>query len=225
MFCRQLFLALNRSRPRRWLSTVQHDSSNILHDSQSGPDMQQPTHTQNDPSNILHDHPVIQQPTHSQNDSSNILQNPPGMQQPSHSQNESSNILQDPQSNPVIQQTTDTQNDSSIILNDPLSNPITQQPTNLNFTTQILAAINTGNVPSGFQIAAKMKSHGISPDISTYNALMQAVAKDGSSLLSWAILDDMSLVGVQPTVTTFTHLIDVIMTPFSLSSFSFDRHF
>ena len=65
-----------------------------------------------------------------------------------------------------------------------------------------------------FQIAAKMKSSGMSPDISTYNALMDVVAKDANSLLSWAILDDMLLLGIRPTVTTFTHLIDVITTLF-----------
>lgn len=199
MFCpRQLFRALHYSRPRRWLSAVQHDSSNILHDPQSHPVMQQPTLTQNDSSNTLHDPPVMQQSTHTQNDSSNILH--------------------DPQSNPVTQQPTLTQKDSSNILHDPLSNPVTQQPTHLTFTNQILTAVNGGNFPSGFQIAAKMKSQGISPDILTYNALMHAVAKDGNSLLSWAILDDMILFGIQPTVTTFTHLIDVIMSFFSLPS-------
>jgi pentatricopeptide repeat protein len=225
MFCtrRQLFRALNRCRPR-WQSTVQHDSSNILHDPQSNPLMQQATLTQNDSSSILHDpqsNPLMQQATLTQNDSSNILHDPQSNSviQPTLTQNDSSNILHDPESN------THTQNDSSNILPDPQSNPVIQQPTHLNYTMQIMAAINIGNYPSCFQVAAKMKSSGISPDISTYNALMNAVAKDGHALLSWAILDDMLLVGVKPTTTTFAHLIEVIMTPISLSSFSFDRHF
>jgi pentatricopeptide repeat protein len=139
MFCpRQLFRTLNRCRPRcrpRWLSTVQHDSSNVL--------QQQPTHT-------------------IQHDSSDI------MQQPAHSKK----------------------------------------------TLQIMAAANVGNFPTCFRIAAKMKASGLTPDISTYNALMSAAAQDGNAILSWAIFDDMLLIGIRPTISTFTHLIDVIMTPF-----------
>jgi pentatricopeptide repeat protein len=176
--------------------------------------MQQATHTQNDSSSILHDpqtNPLMQQATLTQNDSSNILhdsQSNPVMQ-PTLTQSDSSNILHDPDSN------THTQNDSSNILPDPQSNPIIQQPIHLNYTMQIMSAINVGNIPMCFQIAGKMKSSGISPDVSTYNGLINAVAKDGHSLLSWAILDDMLLVGVQPTTTTFTHLIEVIMPHFT----------
>ena len=138
MFCpRQLFRALNRCRPR-WLSTVQHDSSNTLHDPQLT---------------------IIQKLSHD------------------------------------------------------------------NYAMQMVTAANGGNLPVCFQIATRMKATRKSPDISTYNALMNAVARDAHSLLSWAILDDMLLLGIQPTVTTFTHLIDVIMTPFHFQSFSFDRHF
>jgi pentatricopeptide repeat protein len=166
--------------------------------------MQQPTPAQNDSSSILHDppNPVIQQPTHTQNDSPSDSQSNSDMQQSSHPQNASSKLLHDPESTSIM-----------------------QQPTHLNYTMQIMAAISSKNIPSCFQIAAKMKSYGIKPDISTYNALMDAIAKEGNSLLSWAIMDDMLLVGVQPTTTTFVHFIDVIMAPFSLPSFSFDRHF
>ena len=79
---------------------------------------------------------------------------------------------------------------------------------------QIMAAANSRSFAACFETAAKMKAAGITPDISTYNALMSAVARDPNSLFSWAVLDDMLLVGIQPTTTTFTHLMDVIMTPF-----------
>ena len=87
---------------------------------------------------------------------------------------------------------------------------------------QMMAAANAGNIALCFQIASRMKANGIAPDISTYNALMNAISQDpeANSLFSWAVLDDMLLVGVQPTTTTFAHLIDVIMY-LSLSSFSF----
>lgn len=211
MFCtrRQIFRALNRCRPR-WQSTVEHDSSNILHDPQPIPVMQQATHTQNESSNTLQD-----------------PQSNPVMEQPTHTQNGSSNILHDPESNPDMQQPTNSQNDSSNNLPDSQSNPIIEQPSHLKFTMQIMSAINSGRPSSCFQIAAKMKSLDKSPDISTYNGLMHAVAlaKDSNLILSWAVFDDMLLVGVKPTVTTFVHLIDVIMTPFSFSSLSFDWHF
>ena len=92
--------------------------------------------------------------------------------------------------------------------------PIIKPPTHTTLTMQIMAAANSGNFPACFQVAAKMKTVGITPDISTYNALMSAVAQDANALFSWAILDDMLLVGVQPTTTTFTHLMDVTITPF-----------
>ena len=132
-----------------------------------------------------------------------------------------SNILHDPESNHVMQQ----KNDSSNILPDLQSNPVLQQPAHLSYTMKIMNAVEKGNIPMCFQIAAKMKSSGISPDISTYNALMYAVAEEGDAMLSWAIFDDMLLLGIQPTTTTFAHLIHVNMTPFLLSSFSFDRYF
>lgn len=86
---------------------------------------------------------------------------------------------------------------------------------------KIMVAANSGNFPTCFQIAAKMKATGVTPDILTYNALMSAVAQDGNTLFSWAILDDMLLVGIQPTTTTFTHLMDVIMPCFFSFKFLF----
>jgi hypothetical protein len=149
MFCpRQLFRAVNRCRPPRWLSTVQHDSANILHDPQSIP----ATHT------VQHD---------------------------------SSNVLHDPQSKSM------------------------QHPTHVGIAMQLLEAVRRKQSSACFKIALKMKTIGMTPDISIYNGLMSAIAaKNGHALLAWAILDDMLLEGIQPTVTTFFHLIHVIMTPF-----------
>ena len=102
------------------------------------------------------------------------------------------------------------------VLHDYQSKPLVQPSTHTNFTMQIMAAANSGNFPTCFQIAARMKATGIAPDISTYNALMSAVAHDANALFSWAVLDDMLLVGIQPTTTTFTHLMNVIMSLFTL---------
>ena len=86
-----------------------------------------------------------------------------------------------------------------------------QQPIHTTLTLQMMAAANAGNFPACFRIAAQMKASGVTPNVSTYNTLMEAAAQDANALLSWAILDDMLLVGIQPTITTFTHLIDVII--------------
>ena len=112
------------------------------------------------------------------------------------------------------------QYESSNILHDPQSKPIITHPTHTNPNMQIMAAAKAGNLPTCFQLAMRMKATGVAPDISTYNALMNAIAKDeeANALFSWAILDDMLLVGIQPTTTTFTHLINVIMY---LSTFKF----
>jgi hypothetical protein len=107
------------------------------------------------------------------------------------------------------------QHDSSNILPDPQPKPIIQNSTHTNFTMRIMASVNSGNTAACFRAAVEMKAAGVAPDILTYNALMSAVAQDASGLLSWAIFDDMLLVGIQPTVTTFTYLMEVIMSPFT----------
>ena len=107
---------------------------------------------------------------------------------------------------------TTVQHDSSNILPVLRDKPFMQPPSQTTLTMQIMAAASSGRLPACFQIAAKMKAAGITPDISTYNALMSAVAQDSNALFSWAILDDMLLVGVRPSTTTFAHLMDVIMT-------------
>ncbi|KAF8161013.1 hypothetical protein B0H34DRAFT_795856 [Crassisporium funariophilum] len=72
---------------------------------------------------------------------------------------------------------------------------------------QMMAAANAGQSVSCLSSAAKMKAANITPDASTYNAIMSVTARDGNSLFSWAVLDDMLLVGVKPDTTTFTHLV------------------
>jgi hypothetical protein len=167
MFCpRQLFRVVNRCRPPRWLSTVQHDSADVLHDPQSIP----ATHT-------------------IQHDSSNpqLLMTVPTHTEITTVQHESSNISDKVKNN-----------------------------TNSNIAMQILNAAKEQKYSVCFRIAYKMKANGMKPDVSIYNGLMSAIAGNGNrhALLAWSILDDMLLEGIQPTVTTFLHLIRVIMTPF-----------
>jgi len=77
------------------------------------------------------------------------------------------------------------------------------------YNMQIMAASEARRLAECLAIAAQMKENHLKPDISTYNALMSAVSRDGNWLQAWAILDDMFLIGVKPTTTTFNHLIYV----------------
>ena len=63
--------------------------------------------------------------------------------------------------------------------------------------------------PLCLEAAAKMKLEGVRPDLQIYHALMDSAAVAGAWLQAWAILDDMLLVGVQPDITLFNHLIRV----------------
>ena len=74
---------------------------------------------------------------------------------------------------------------------------------------QMMAAAEQGRYASCLEIASKMKREGIQPDYSTYSALLQAAAHEGAWLDAWAILDDMVLVGIKPTTTSFNHLLYV----------------
>ena len=180
MFCpRQLFRVVNRCRPPRWLSTVQHDSANILHDPQSTP-----VHTvQHDSASTLHDPQSIPQPA---------VQSIPA--------------------------THSVQHDSSSVLGDttvkPADPPPKRHPSHTKIAMQLLDAAKNRRYPQCFRMAAQMKNIGMKPDILIYNGLMAATAGEEQPLLAWAILDDMLLEGIQPTVTTFFHLLHVIMTPF-----------
>ncbi|KAH9485324.1 Mitochondrial group I intron splicing factor CCM1 [Psilocybe cubensis] len=72
---------------------------------------------------------------------------------------------------------------------------------------QIMAAANQNRFSACLEAAAKMKAAGLRPDASIYNALMGLAARSDSWLFSWAIVDDMMKLGIEPTATTFAHLI------------------
>ncbi|KAF8967814.1 hypothetical protein BDZ97DRAFT_1801393 [Flammula alnicola] len=83
----------------------------------------------------------------------------------------------------------------------------TTDVTPTDYTVRIMAASNSGRFADCLHLAARMKSDGLVPDASIYNALMSLAARDRSWLFAWAIFDDMLLAGIQPTSATFTHLI------------------
>lgn len=76
-------------------------------------------------------------------------------------------------------------------------------------STNIVAAANKGQFIKALYLAAKMKSSATTPSITIYNALMSLAAREQSWLFAWAIFDDMRHCGVQPTTTTYAHLLQV----------------
>lgn len=84
-------------------------------------------------------------------------------------------------------------------------------PSVTDYTVKILASANSGHFADCLKTSAHLKSAGMKPDASVYNALMSLAARDASWLFSWAIFDDMLLSGIQPTPTTFAHLVNVIL--------------
>lgn len=77
------------------------------------------------------------------------------------------------------------------------------------YTMKIMASANEGRSNNALHYCARMKVSRVAPSISVYNALMSLAARDRAWIFAWAIFDDMILSGVDPTTTTFTHLIQV----------------
>jgi len=77
------------------------------------------------------------------------------------------------------------------------------------YTTRIVASANEGRFNNALHYCSGMKIARVAPSIPIYNSLMSLAARDQAWLFAWAILDDMFHFGVEPTATTFTHLIQV----------------
>jgi len=90
--------------------------------------------------------------------------------------------------------------------------------TPIDYTMKIMAAANAGKFGNGLHYAARMKEAKVSPNISVYNALLGLAASENSWLFSWAIFDDMLQLGIQPTATSFAHLIQVPNIGYVLAS-------
>jgi len=102
-----------------------------------------------------------------------------------------------------------------------LANVKTRSPSVTDYTVKIMASANSGHFADCLKTSAQIKDARMKPDASIYNALMSLAARDASWLFSWAIFDDMLLSGVQPTSTTFAHLVNV--TPVSPFSFAYNN--
>ncbi|KAJ7725878.1 hypothetical protein DFH07DRAFT_758394 [Mycena maculata] len=99
--------------------------------------------------------------------------------------------------------------------------PKTQlRTTTARFNLDIAAKADSSQFPACFDLAADMKKNGVSPNLSTYNTLLRALAHGGYAVATLAVLEDMLSVGVSPDATSFNHIIHAHRTePTSLLPF------
>ena len=76
----------------------------------------------------------------------------------------------------------------------------------------IATELDRGNHVKVMGIAKRMKDEGITPDITTYNYLLQACAQLNLSLEARAVYDDMLSMGIQPNRQTFHYLMQVSLS-------------
>ncbi|KAJ7462230.1 hypothetical protein B0H11DRAFT_2054671 [Mycena galericulata] len=93
-----------------------------------------------------------------------------------------------------------------------MANPSPFQQTQLRttaarFNLDMAAKADLAQFPACFALAADMKRQGISPNLSTYNTLLRALAHGGYATPTFAVLEDMLSVGISPDATSFNHII------------------
>lgn len=66
---------------------------------------------------------------------------------------------------------------------------------------------NSKNTIQVLRMCKEMKKEGVKPDIIIYNNLLACLAEDCHVLEAWAVVEDMSSMGIAPDRNTFHHLI------------------
>ncbi|KAG2153753.1 uncharacterized protein EDB93DRAFT_1134621 [Suillus bovinus] len=66
---------------------------------------------------------------------------------------------------------------------------------------------NSKNTAQTLRMCQEMKREGVKPDIIIYNNLLACLAEDCQVLEAWAVVEDMSSMGIAPDRNTFNHLI------------------
>jgi len=77
------------------------------------------------------------------------------------------------------------------------------------FRMRIMSAANLGSTNDCLQLAASMKQANLTPDASTYNAILSVLAKDRLHQFAWAVLEDMKKMGIRPDATAYSNFIQV----------------
>ncbi|KAI0705061.1 hypothetical protein C8T65DRAFT_653096 [Cerioporus squamosus] len=70
--------------------------------------------------------------------------------------------------------------------------------------------LDKGNTPRVMTVAKRMKDEGIAPDVTTYNYILQACAKQNLHPEARAVYEDMLAMGVHPDRQTFHHLMQAL---------------
>ncbi|KAG1809337.1 uncharacterized protein BJ212DRAFT_1379489 [Suillus subaureus] len=66
---------------------------------------------------------------------------------------------------------------------------------------------NSKKTVDALRMCGEMKKEGVKPDIIVYNNLLACLAEDCQTLEAWAVVEDMSSMGIAPDRNTFHHLI------------------
>lgn len=62
------------------------------------------------------------------------------------------------------------------------------------------------------RLVREMKAEGVKPDLIIYNALLACIAQEGLPLEAWAVVDDMTAVGIPLDRQSYHNLLHVSLT-------------
>ena len=62
------------------------------------------------------------------------------------------------------------------------------------------------------RLVREMKAEGVKPDLIIYNSLLACIAHEGLPLEAWAVVDDMSAMGIPLDRQSYHHLLHVSAT-------------
>jgi pentatricopeptide repeat protein len=77
------------------------------------------------------------------------------------------------------------------------------------YILRLAKAADTGDFVLALKICRKMKEEGVTPNLAIFNNLLHACCQTGLSLETWAIFDDMDLMGIKPDRQSCHYLINV----------------
>ena len=64
------------------------------------------------------------------------------------------------------------------------------------------------------RLVRDMKADGVKPSLAVYNALLTCIAQEGLPLEAWAVVDDMTAMGILPDRSSYHHILHVSQTPY-----------
>lgn len=77
------------------------------------------------------------------------------------------------------------------------------------YNKQLQDNLAAGRTVAVVQACIMMKRLGITPDVTTYNCLIRAMANDLYYYEAWAVYRDMEALGISPNIETYNALLYV----------------